>query len=302
MKELITNVETAPLQKIVIVGNGAVENGNEPLRRAIATFEGYDKHVGLDEKYKTSNPDLSSYLAAFSFVARDTRYALLKFLSQNGTIESPEKEVIDFSVAGFNEFRNQIGKSFCAAQENREISLRDYSSVLRYLELENDEPFGVISTNWDELLFENKLFSKHFIALHGRATEPASLILPMESTIDDTIVDLFLQNRAFPADSKEMELINKAFRDRGVRQHHDYIHQIASRWLSNAKRIVLWGVAFNSYDAELISLIPKDTRDRSLFILNPDTRARDIAGALLAGNSKNRIDYDPVRREQIIKR
>jgi hypothetical protein len=251
-----------------------------------------------------SNPDLAAYLGALAFVARDSRYALLRFLSQKDALDAQERSIFSAHVDYMNRLRSTIGQYFTEARDSRpqKIKLRECDAVFRYLDLRPGESFGVISGNWDELLFESTIFSKHLIALHGRASEPESLILPLESTADDVIVDLFLKYRPIQPDAEDMALVKRAFREQGVREQHDYVHQVAMRWFGNAKRIVMWGVAFNAYDGELISLIPKDDRKRSLVIINPDPKARDVAGTILCGNSKERLDYDPVRCEEIVRR
>ena len=300
--KLISKIETKPLTKILIVGNGAVDGGNEPLRNAIADCEEYERYAGIDTKYKNSNPDLATYLGAVAYVARDNRYAVLRLLAEKGQLDESERSWFTFHAEFVVKFRNTIGQRFSKAREDRKIKLRDTSYIFRYLNLKDDEPFGVISLNWDELLFENKKLSEHLVALHGRASIPQSLILPMEATTDDVILDLFLKSHPMVPESPDMQLIQKAFREKKVRDEHDYIHHVASRWLQNAKQIVMWGVALNPYDAEFISLIPKDDRERSLVVINPDARARDVTGTLLTGRPRNRIDFDPIRGEEIIKK
>jgi len=80
-------------------------------------------------------------------------------------------------------------------------------------------------------------------------------------------------------------------------------HLIAERWLRKAKRIIVYGVAFNSYDSELLSILPIDGERnllQELVIVNPDPNAREIV-AMSFGvyDFEKRTDIDPVTKRKI---
>ena len=55
-------------------------------------------------------------------------------------------------------------------------------------------------------------------------------------------------------------------------------------WLEGAKHLLIWGVAFHEYDAELASVLmssePPEGDSRTLTVINPDTVAQHRAIAL----------------------
>lgn len=300
MADFITQESDAdPPDTVVIIGNGAVVGGNAVVWKAIAALEQFEKQAGIDPLYKVSSPDVGVYLATLAFVARDYRLSSLQILKERGAL-GIDRDRLKFMADRFDVFRNTLGQLFERAANYGKIQLRDARPVFRYLK--PDEPFGTLSINWDELLFRHSPFNKNHIALHGRASAPATLILPMETTLDDRLVELVLAGHPNIETSPDFQLIKNSFRSRSMRELHDHIHMEALGWLINAKKIILWGVAMNGYDAELISLIPKDDREREVVIINPDSRSRDVAGTLLCNNAQQRVDYDPVRCEEIISR
>jgi hypothetical protein len=299
MSNLITNQEVEPPDTILIVGNGAIKGGNEIVWQTVAQLEQYKMYAGIDEAYKLSNPDPSTYLATLAHIARDNRYTMLKIISERGEL-GVDRGWFEPGVNYFEEFRTKLGAAFVQAKADRKIELRDALPIFRYLKPK--ESFGTISINWDEILLTSPPFNRQLISLHGRASHSKTLILPMETSTDDHFIDLVTKANPAIEKSKDFDLVQQAFREKSVREDHDHVHNVAQGWLLNAKRIIIWGVAFNAYDAELISLIPKDSRHRDLVIINPDSRARDVAGTILCNNPKRRIDFNPVRSEEIVKK
>lgn len=290
---------------VILIGNGAVENGNEPLKRALLSLEDYQSHYlcKSEIRYKLYGPNLSTILAAYAYNARSYKYDLLKCI-QDGKFNGQWRECASIFFEMFNKFRAEIGAKFTVSKSDKEIKLHTFP-ISEILDGKNS--FAVISTNWDELLYDDDLYSKNLISLHGRASIPDSLILPMEATIDDYIVDVFLDRNNFKSDPEEKKAIEMAFRSKETREKHDSAHSIAQKWLLHANKIVFWGTAFNAYDAELMTIIPQSGPDprfeKKLIIINPDYEARNRIGTFIGTNPTHRSDYDPkskkwIRKEQ----
>lgn len=130
-----------------------------------------------------------------------------------------------------------------------ELRLRELPKVLQTL-IDNNDNIGIITTNWEPTIENRKLSKYPLIYLHGNIKDFNSMILPTETVNDH-------------------DSLNNA-------------HKKAIDWLENARHLIVWGVGFHEYDAELATIFmcePKMER-RALTIVNPDPKAQARAIAL----------------------
>lgn len=176
-------------EHLVIVGNGAVMNGWEPVLKTLR------EHKWLSSEFQSPlfrNPTSStaSYcLSVISFVFRILR---------NGFLRSPEKVYLLPTLEEINEFKNELCRNFKEAENDRSISLRkDLQSLLDHIGTENSFfNTGYITLNWDELFWSRKNEFPNLIQLHGRVGLPHSLILPTELSIDENILEILQRKKS----------------------------------------------------------------------------------------------------------
>ncbi len=99
------------------------------------------------------------------------------------------------------------------------------------------------------------------------------------------------------------DYLSRYFRGtKNIRQSLEDAHGIAYDWLRKAKRLIIWGIAFNVYDAELISLFqsPPFNELKEIVIVNPNSDHRDIANAIVGEGVRVRRDIDPITKEENI--
>jgi NAD-dependent SIR2 family protein deacetylase len=163
-------------------------------------------------------------------------------------------------IEAFCAFRKNIANSFLESQKIEEIQLRDEIEKIRAFI--SDDTVAVITTNWDELLWSESSTFLNLVQLHGRASFPESMILPTELTTDDECLRNFDRIKAIKhwMDSGfDQENALQNFSDLLTRgdmlTHLDQAHHTAVHWLSTAEELLVWGVNFNVYDAELNTVV-----------------------------------------------
>lgn len=190
--------------------------------------------------------------------------------------------------------RNELAGAFCTATKNGEISLRNRELFDKF-HLENT---GIITINWDEVLWNDHEIN-NIIQLHGRCSVPESLVLPTELIIDDNIFRIC--EKYLFKDKPHIEQLSQYYRSKVVRDYLRDAHKVAIKWLEREKGLIIWGVAFNVYDAELISLFPPKPFNslEEITIINTVGDDRDIAAAIAGKGVQIRRDINPITGKQI---
>ena len=140
------------------------------------------------------------------------------------------------------------------------------------------------------------------IQLHGRCSIPDSLVLPTELIIDTNIFKLKEENLLKNDAALRTDYLSRYFRGtKNIRQSLKDVHGIAYDWLEKAKTLIILGIAFNVYDAELISLFqpPPFNELKEIVIANTNSDHRDIAFALTGEGVQIRKNIDPITGEEI---
>jgi hypothetical protein len=264
--------------RVVLIGNGAVQNGWLPLSRAL--------------KIEGSPDFLASTLASHAALYRGVRADLLLKMSLTDDMSDKTVAAKAEHLKRLIPTRWHIGSSYVHAVKHNEISLRECKPISEIL---YSSDTAIITTNWDELLWNDSRI-ENLIQLHGRASTPESLILPSEIRVED---DLHFAIICQPQVSKWLEALKleNHFHDasRSGLLNAEYK---AAYWIAHAKELFVWGLAAHPYDAELINtleifgnVVPKDWKEK-LRIINPDAQARHRIASLLRKSWTDRYDLD----------
>lgn len=273
-------------KRVILIGSGAVKESWEPLLRLLKQKPPIDMDDSVSSQLFGPIELASHVLANQSFMFRSIRSLLIRRIS-NGDLKSETFSHCKTSIERFNEFRLNLGTYYSKAVEDKDISLRKEVESIKNLLCPDT---GVITTNWDELFWQQKELFPNLIQLHGRATLPKSLIFPTELTLDEELIAQIDFNRLtskFLEGALSLKEPEKWFREMLSREAYfvnlKMAHDTAVHWLSDAEEVVIWGLAFNVYDAELNSIVsvsnhPKQpTKSISVFDTNKEIAIRIAA-------------------------
>jgi len=258
---------TERIRKVVIVGNGAIQGGNEKVAEAIQSYKSQDAVIHAQLDYGTA-------LAFYAANIRTIKNVLIQRLLQNDKQYNIDIAEYRKSLCDAEIIREKLATAF-SIKTGHGIELRP--EISRYVPDLDGDAVGVITINWDELLWQE--IGLNLVQLHGRTSIPNSIILPMEQIQDAFISDIVKCTQLSAETQKDVEMIL-----RGEIQYHlrDAERQ-AFLWMHSADELVVYGVSMNPYDAELFQLMrqwnnfaPKDHNARrknehpNLTIINPD--------------------------------
>lgn len=258
-------------RKVLIVGNGAVVNGSQPLIHSMLDLEGVAK--SYHDRTLANFP--IDTLASTAFMHRAFRAKLIRAL-RNPT------QFQDESVAGMltdllriNKIRMEIADSYREAVSKGMLELhREVDIVKRELDFKLD---GIITTNWDELFTHRYQLVQNIVCLHGRVSAPDTLILPTEMACDDRIFNedihlLKLLDQAVTEAKFSHEDVLSAFGRAGGASEIEHAHFLAMSWLEQTQDIIVWGLGIHHYDAELAAVLRSAHKSRQKLSLPPINR------------------------------
>lgn len=238
-------------ETVVVIGNGAIDgDGWAPARRALQKNDFAGLSPQQRELYLELNPQIQ--LAHVGFFSRITLLTMLResrALDDNAYAHYVHH--LEPSLKQLEQFRHRLGDEYKNSQ-GKDLMLRELPTEIQNV-LSNTS-VGSITTNWDEILWEDKRFTHH-IQLHGRASAPGTLILPTESMVDhEAIRNIHLGGEL----SKKEEIVVGAYErsGRGESEMSElfFAYDYARGWIRGAKNIIIYGIAGHIYDVELHSL------------------------------------------------
>lgn len=265
--DLIRFDGTSP-ESVVLVGNGAINNGWKPLREVLDPMIFNDgKKSDVVKKIKVQNCETFHQLSIISYRFKLYRAQILRKLI-GGAVSLKDLEVkgLDPIVRSFLKLRNDIGDSYKAQGE--ELSLRNSEKINELI----GENALYITTNWDETLW-NEQSVENVAYLHGRASLPQSIVFPTELLIDDTMFDPRKLEGFEDCSGGFKNILSEVFRFESIGQLMDTI-TFSCKALRNAKRIIVWGFNLADYDADINTLLSTNTNPaQELVVINTDFTA-----------------------------
>ncbi len=239
-------------ETLFIIGNGAVRGANQVIESAL---QDYYKNKGGDIfEFSRSRLPLDMKLALESFTGRMMWASLQQeVLGDKEDGKDTNQHAINECIGGIRrdlEIRNAISKGL----ERQKLELREFPEAMK--------PFlgpgsAFITTNWDNSVWDAPEFPTG-LYLHGRCEFGPSLILQTEMAMDDKIHEFSLKKISERAPNSKIygEIMNVLGDSLNYWSWSSTVnHAICSELLVRSKRIFVWGCAFNTYDAEIISLI-----------------------------------------------
>ena len=264
MDALIRTADNNP-ETVVLVGNGAIENGWLPLREVLDPLI-HDGHpankaiIGI----KKQNQESFHQLSIISYRFKYYRASILRKLIEGEiSLQELEKEGLDPVVDEFLQLRKDIAHSY--KKHVKELELRITPSISEFI----GESALFITTNWDETLWNRKEV-KSVVYLHGRAGLADSIVFPTELLIDDTIFNPEKLPGYHEVSEKFRKLITCVFRFTAIGELMKTT-SFASEAIRKAKKIVVWGFDLADYDADINTLLSVNTcHSQKLIIINTE--------------------------------
>ena len=296
--ELIRSKEGLSTDTVLLIGNGAIENGSIPLENIVYDPNTAGKRDGTGKLLHTKNVTIH-YLARMAYLYRSNSEWLLLEAARVEELTKDKHDKLE-NIKGYlsqvKKLRNKLEKLYRIATTSRTISLRDRELFDEFYSRNNT---GIITINWDEVLWNDSSI-ENIIQLHGRCSMPDSLVLPTEMIIDTNIFKLHEEGLLKNYNARKTDWLSKFFKgSKEIRQSLENAHLTAYDWLNKARKLIIWGVAFNVYDAELVSLFQAKQFNelKEVVIVNPESEHRDIAKAII-GEGVKIEEIDP-RTERI---
>ena len=265
--DLIRFDGTSP-ESVVLVGNGAINNGWKPLREVLdPMIYNDDSENDVVKKIKAQNCETFHQLSIISYRFKLYRAQVLRKLIEGElNLDELEQKGLDPIVDSFLRLRKDIGDSYTKQWE--ELSLRTNEKIKNLI----GENALHITTNWDETLWNEKSV-KNVAYLHGRASLPQSIVFPTELLIDDTMFDPRKLEGFNDCSKSFKKILGDIFRFESIGQLMDTI-TFSCKALRNARRIIVWGFNLADYDADINTFLSTNTNPaQELVVINTDFTA-----------------------------
>lgn len=239
---------------LVLIGNGAIENGDDVFQNVISELEN-----------KKAIKSYAQLCAVHTYQFRSLRNTYLSeciTILKYNRITNDDKKRWNRDLDRFLNYRQSIAAAFRKTYRGGELKLRSSSAICDLLQ---GSKVGVVTLNWDECIWANAEI-KNLIYLHGSVKYPQSMIMPNELSHDEDIYGIGAEV------TNEVKLFEKFYRG-DYRKDLTICHVRAGQWMRSIKKLIIWGVAFNVYDAELMTLLywwhaNKNVRTRNVIIIN----------------------------------
>lgn len=276
LNPLIPKLTGQKIKKVVLIGNGAVINGNMPLVEVFASGGSEDAKI-----YSQLNPSVALAILAADIQTHKNRYAFDTIRTLNGIYPQNTNSDAQTQFAQVNKWREDIGLAFVKAKREQVIKLNN--DLEKYIPDLASNSVGIITTNWDDLLIDRNL--SNLIQLHGSASRPNSIILPTEKIEDDfslTLIKLCIPSNV------DINEICSAYRNSEDQCFLQQAEDKAIEWMKNANELVLFGSAINAYDCELFQALRRWNNLRSKGF--PQTRVNGAPQLVIVNPNKDHAE------------
>jgi hypothetical protein len=288
---------------VVLVGNGAVDNGGVPLRATLDSIFQADSSVAKAvAALRMRDEEALHQLAIFSYKCKIARGLLFTGWAKHkkGTagfsgIAQTHANGLPDPVKTFLGIRKRLSDAYLDSSFG--LSLREDDQTRSII----GSNAHFITTNWDNCLWNEKTFA-NLIQFHGRAGYPDSLVFPTELLVEDAAYDMAAvytldELKSFNIPKEYFEGVVAAFRSANI-ESLLAAHGTAGRWLAKAKKVVIWGYSLGDYDADVNAMVatytPPDVSKLELVVINPELKAFHRAVALTG--ITNATHHDPIKK------
>ena len=225
------------MNTILITGNGAVNNGWQPVLHALKKIY----------RLEDINPKFANFI--FASIIYKLRWLDTQLGCSQHDIQLKKnlEKKFDETVSDYKKIKNEIINELKKAHESGLISPRKELKFLKYLYL--NEETKIITTNWDSTIINSIGNRNDTIFLHGCTSD--TLFLPSET-------------------------IEESYRQRAKLEiPYGKVTGMAISWLQGyGKRIVIYGLSLSPLDVELGLIIADSFSDtsnpKSIIIVDPD--------------------------------
>ena len=255
------NIENIKPTKVIIIGNGAVKKGWDPLVSAVYESDLFTEIHHLPKKDMKRLIDLIPAQTIH-------QYNIFRNLVVTNGVSDLNNDVLEKIKTYFYLFFcfiNNIGDNY----KNKELQ---FNHEIKLIENEVNTETGVVTLNYDDSVWNHKKNGvscfQNLMYLHGRGIEPESIYFPTDNTATDRpisitniIEDQKIKEYAENSIKKTLQkLLNYharflVRRTNVLTDEYNKMHRTCINWIQNASEIVIWGLCLNPYDAELTSII-----------------------------------------------
>jgi hypothetical protein len=251
---MVDSADPSPGKLLYLIGNGAVENGWEPVLRALREFG--DCQTVLDA-------DVANL--AMARLVYITRWTSAPHVQKAGD-EETQKAWAARTKEHMEQVKGRICEHLRSAHERGELGVREqFDQVILGHYSPTRPQIAIVTTNWDRSVeFAVRKLDPtvpvHY--LHGHPDEPRSIYFPSETA-----------DEPYHKDERQ-----------GLRElHGQLIHAI-----NEADALVVYGLSLSALDAELSMIISAGTKDgrlRRIHVVDPSFRQVGARAATLVNET-----------------
>ena len=279
---------------VVLVGNGAIENGWDPVRAVLDRWIDRDQSTPASvNALRKRTSEVFHYLAVLSYKFRFSKAEQFMAWKKGQNFSDSEAKGLNKLITEFLALRDEIAKEYSSSSGG--LCLRSSPEITKLI---GSTP-AYLTTNWDETLWNDSAI-RDIAQFHGRCSFPDSLVFPTELLVEDTAYDLptDLFSNPPPCSPAFRDQVCSAFRYTAMTALFVHALGAARDWLLKCERLIIWGYALGDYDADVNAVLATFLRPclKELVVINIETSAFHRAVALTG--CKNARHFNP-RTKQI---
>lgn len=277
-------------KRLILVGNGAVKNGWDPIAASFKRFKPPVLTSRIDLEKYVNNEKLLEGLTVLAHLRRLFR---AQYVAQK--LSGKETELTFKLLSDLNELNNVISEDFLSFAFEKKISFTKEKYLIDKI-LENRQEFFntlIMTLNWDPLLWDDNLVG-NLAYLHGNAYSPESLFYPSHLLSENEEFISINKNLRQAFTEEELNILVKGDKDKILLS----LAQLFVNVFSEAEEMILWGVGLNAYDADIITVLAvvPHANLKHIKIINRSNQEKQIKGLLKTylPTYEGKVEFIPV--------
>ncbi len=258
------------VERLFLLGNGIIHEGNLPLQQAINKFI---NNFSSSFSKSLENGGISSLcrISALERQLLDTFFVSLMSLKKikDEEIKSAEFEELK-KLEDLMCFRSYLAVEY---SDKKIIGKEKVFLKLQENHIDSENSF-VVTTNWDNVLWENNKI-QNLLHLHGRCEDHSTLIFPTETIAEKyfrwymcyELIDSFSKIENSGRNVLRRCHVDIAEYKKGIKSGIAEVREVEKKFkncLTSAEIIIVCGLAFNDYDHELMNAISESVSNKKI--------------------------------------
>ncbi|TGM10282.1 hypothetical protein EHQ81_19445 [Leptospira selangorensis] len=241
------NLNDLSAKRLILAGNGSVENGWEPINTALLNNEIIQGSERIDlKKYVQSGRTLDA-LVLITHLKRMFRSKVVQ-----DRIDGHKNNPLLQSIKGLNEFNLYFADELEKYTKSGILRFRPEIEIIKEMLSDKEELLDTLflTLNWDSLAWnEESLGNVGY--LHGNVLNPETMFMPSQYLSENAEFYSFLQLKSDLFSDEEKNILVKGEKDSILFG----LTHLFTNCLSTCEELILWGIGLNIYDSDIVSTL-----------------------------------------------